>query len=162
MYNIKWKSHKISDFLADYEPYEKNEPPATAVISNHKSFFDFFLLLSFKESPCFVAKTAFIRYPLIGQICTNLQSIYVSKASVESRQKALTDIKQRMVDISSGKKFPPLMMFPEGNTTNGDDCMNHQKGAYVEEEPIKIYGFQYGQDSFNPTINTGTILDTVI
>ena len=54
------------------------------------------------------------------------------------------------------------MMFPEGTTTNGDDCMNHQKGAYIEELPIQIYGLTFSQDTFNPTISTGTTLDTVI
>jgi 1-acyl-sn-glycerol-3-phosphate acyltransferase len=63
MYSIKWRYHKISDHLADYEPYEKVPRPATAVICNHKSFFDFFLLLAFKEAPCFVAKSAFRHYP---------------------------------------------------------------------------------------------------
>jgi hypothetical protein len=47
VYGVEYKSHKISDFLADYEKYEKNMEGVFAPISicNHQTAFDMITLL---------------------------------------------------------------------------------------------------------------------
>jgi len=92
MFNIKWKKHKISDYFADYLPYENDTSiKPTVIISNHKSFFDFFILLCLDVSPAFIAKINFKNYPLIGTICTYIQSIYIDKRNESGRKQCLID-----------------------------------------------------------------------
>lgn len=109
MYNIKWVEHKISDYLAGHKKYESNVRNSSMIIANHKSFFDFWVLMCLKKTPAFLAKSSFKGYPFIGTICTFLQSIYVNKRTPEGRKKGIDDVNERLKKIDEGENFPSLL-----------------------------------------------------
>ena len=52
-------------------------------------------------------------------------------------------IKQRCDFIMEGKKFPPILIFPEGTTTTGNYRISFKKGAFAHMFPVKIFGLKY-------------------
>ena len=52
-------------------------------------------------------------------------------------------IKQRCDFIMEGKKFSPILIFPEGTTTNGKYIISFKRGAFAHMFPVKIFGLKY-------------------
>ena len=52
-------------------------------------------------------------------------------------------IKQRCDLIMEGKKFPSILIFPEGTTTNGKYIITFKKGAFTHMFPVKIFCLKY-------------------
>ena len=63
-------------------------------------------------------------------------------------------IRHRCDQIMEGKKFPSLMIFPEGTTTNGKYLISFKKGAFMNMFPIKIFCIKYDVRNFNPALDT--------
>jgi lysophosphatidylcholine acyltransferase/lyso-PAF acetyltransferase len=43
-----------------------------------------------------------------------------------------------------GKNFPPIVIYPEGTTTNGKHIISFKKGAFEAFFPIKMFLLNYG------------------
>ena len=52
-------------------------------------------------------------------------------------------IKQRCDFIMIGKKFPSILIFPEGTTTNGKYIISFKRGAFAHMFPVKIFCLKY-------------------
>lgn len=55
--------------------------------------------------------------------------------------------------VAEGKKVAPILLFPEGTTTNGKHVISFKKGAFLPREPIKIYALKFDADVFNPFVD---------
>jgi 1-acyl-sn-glycerol-3-phosphate acyltransferase len=154
--SVRYKSHKISDFLSDYEKYEAKmaDVHAPISISNHHTGFDIITLLDIHPCLSFLAKIGIKGIPSIGKICTRLQSIYIHRGDKSQAQAVIEKIKKRCDDILIHKKrFPSLMIFPEGTTGNGEFLMRFKNGAFINGAPIKIYCLRYRTSGLNPGLN---------
>ncbi|GAB2271619.1 Lysophospholipid acyltransferase lpeat2 [Dionaea muscipula] len=105
---------------------------APIVVSNHVSFVEpiFFFYELF---PIIVASESHDSVPLVGTIIRAMQVIYVDRSSALSRKLAVDEIKRK----ASLDGFPPVLLFPEGTTTNGRALILFQLGAFLPGYPIQ-------------------------
>jgi 1-acyl-sn-glycerol-3-phosphate acyltransferase len=149
--------------LPGYEKYEKAQAGRAAPIQicNHSTIFDECYLLTNGLTPGFLAKDEIKKLPFVGKIAECMQGIFVKRGSEESKQWTLDQIALRIKNILAGKKFPPMAIYPEGTTNNGTDLMHFKRGAFMNEAPLKIYGFQISSPDVNPTWNLLTMAEVL-
>lgn len=117
---------------------------APIVVSNHVSYIDpiFFFYELF---PTIVASDSHDSMPLVGTIIRAMQVIYVNRFSSSSRKNAVNEIKRK----ASCKRFPRVLLFPEGTTTNGKFLLSFQMGAFIPNKPIQPVIVRYPHVHFD-------------
>ncbi|CAN6836431.1 unnamed protein product [Brassica oleracea] len=117
---------------------------APIVVSNHVSFIEpiFFF---YELSPTIVASESHDSLPFVGTIIRAMQVIYVNRFSQESRKNAVHEIKRK----ASSDRFPRLLLFPEGTTTNGKVLISFQLGAFIPGYPIQPVVVRYPHVHFD-------------
>ncbi|EFJ47621.1 hypothetical protein VOLCADRAFT_91941 [Volvox carteri f. nagariensis] len=130
-------------------------------VSNHCSWIDIVLYMS-RLFPSFVAKKEVSTLPLIGPISKAMQCMFVDR---EARLAALGDkgegggqgtsqlVRDRML-----RKFKdtstelPMLLFPEGTTTNNLYVMPFKRGAFIAGVPVQPLVLKYDTSGrFSPT-----------
>lgn len=103
---------------------ERLKKNSCLIISNHLSYIDIFVLSSLIPS-VFVTSIELKNTGLLGTIAKCAGSIFVE------RRKA-TDLKREIDDIAFalGQGFP-VVLFPEGTTSNGDRVMQFKKSLFA-------------------------------
>ncbi|KAL0907866.1 hypothetical protein M5K25_022313 [Dendrobium thyrsiflorum] len=111
---------------------------APLVVSNHISYVEpiFFFYELF---PTIVASESHDTLPFVGTIIRAMQVIYVDRFSPSSRKNAVNEIKRKALC----NKFPRVLLFPEGTTTNGRFLISFQNGAFIPSLPIQPVVVRY-------------------
>ncbi|KAJ6972190.1 hypothetical protein NC653_032695 [Populus alba x Populus x berolinensis] len=99
---------------------------APIVVSNHVSYIDP-IFYFFEFFPTIVAAESHDSMPFVGTIIRAMQVIYVNRFSPSSRKLAVNEIKRK----ASCGRFPRVLLFPEGTTTNGKVLISFQLGAFI-------------------------------
>ncbi|WZY91126.1 hypothetical protein YC2023_047861 [Brassica napus] len=81
----------------------------------------------------------------IAPIVVSNHVIYVNRFSQESRKNAVHEIKRK----ASSDRFPRLLLFPEGTTTNGKVLISFQLGAFIPGYPIQPVVVRYPHVHFD-------------
>jgi len=93
----------------------------------------------------------FKKAPLMGNLGNMIDSIYLPRgASEEKKLAAVNAIKDRQDLIESTGEYRPLLVFPEGGTTNGSGLIKFKKGAFYAEKTVKPVMLKY---SLNDTVS---------
>jgi lysophosphatidylcholine acyltransferase/lyso-PAF acetyltransferase len=95
------------------------------IISNHISFLDGFFF-AFFCFPSIAMKKELQEIPLIGRIFLAFEAIFIDRSSAEGRKKAFQDIQDQLNDSF----FPPLLIFPEGTTSNQKFLTQFKVGSF--------------------------------
>nr|PIM03817.1 acyltransferase domain-containing protein [Toxoplasma gondii COUG] len=105
----------------------KDQP--RVLVSNHVSCLDipYFISSCFAS---FVAKKSLSVAPFIGIAANSLGCIYVERESAEDRRLALEKIRKRQLDCAKDPEQNPLVIFPEGTTTNGRGLLQFRRGGF--------------------------------
>ena len=74
--------------------------------------------------------------PFVGPIAAACGSLFIDRANKDQKKTLLMQIKERQIDCENGL-FPPLILYPEGGTTNGTHLINFKKGAFVGERSVQ-------------------------
>lgn len=121
---------------------------ANIIISNHASYLDIFLLMtSAYDVPGFVAKSEVQGVPIFGWISRIWRCIYVQRSSSEHKGPTVTQqISTRAVDTD----YPPIVVFPEGTTSNNKYIMPFKTGAFVGGHCVKPVVIKYPFKNFSP------------
>uniref|UniRef100_A0A7C9AI82 Plasmalogen synthase n=1 Tax=Opuntia streptacantha TaxID=393608 RepID=A0A7C9AI82_OPUST len=111
---------------------------APIVVSNHVSYIEpiFFFYELF---PTIVASESHDSLPFVGTIIRAMQVIYVNRFSPASRKNAVNEIQRK----ASSNRFPRVLLFPEGTTTNGRFLLSFQMGAFIPGYPIQPVVVRY-------------------
>ncbi|EER20275.1 phospholipid or glycerol acyltransferase, putative [Perkinsus marinus ATCC 50983] len=121
--------------------------PATEVptiVSNHVSYFDILIMLSRNVPVAFVAKKSVAAYPVSGDICTSLGSVYVSRAKdSKERRQVMNAIGDKQKRVMEGRSRYQLCVFAEGTTSNGTSLMHYHDGAFESMLPVQPLYIQY-------------------
>ncbi|XP_028068680.1 lysophospholipid acyltransferase LPEAT2-like [Camellia sinensis] len=132
----------------------KPAPRETApiVVSNHVSYIEpiFFFYELF---PTIVAAESHDSIPFVGTIIRAMQVIYVNRFSSSSRKHAVSEIKRK----ASSNRFPRLLLFPEGTTTNGRLLISFQLGAFIPGYPVQPVIVRYPHVHFDQSWGNVTL-----
>ncbi|KAH0933160.1 hypothetical protein HID58_010277 [Brassica napus] len=117
---------------------------APIIVSNHVSYIEP-IFYFYELSPTIVASESHDSLPLVGTIIRAMQVIYVNRFSQASRKDAVGEIKRK----ASCDRFPRLLLFPEGTTTNGKAVISFQLGAFIPGYPIQPLVVRYPHVHFD-------------
>jgi lysophosphatidylcholine acyltransferase / lyso-PAF acetyltransferase len=157
-YYIEIKRIPLTDHLPKEEVVFE---PTTIIVSNHVSWWDSFVILSYCF-PSFLAKDEVRRLPLIGYFASKFNSIFVKRASKDDRDSVLDQIQNRCRLIESGKTVSPVVIFPEATTTNGRYLLDFKKGAFDQGFPVKLIALKYSDRHFNLALDNIGMAGTLI
>lgn len=129
-YEEVYKKYLGPDY--SFDPNEKY----SLLISNHIGFYDVVLNMAL-HSAGFMAKYETQGYPLVGVIARGINCLFVRRENEEDRMKIFQELEQRQKDFYDGKILSPLLLFPEGTTTNGKYILKFKRGAFYHLLPIK-------------------------
>jgi 1-acyl-sn-glycerol-3-phosphate acyltransferase len=128
------------------------------VISNHVCWYDI-IYLSVRFYPIsFVSKDAIREATLVGRVAKYIQCVFVERENARAREVTLERIKERVDSYrQDSSNVYPLVIFPEGTTSNGRSIMKFKLGAFLDKAPITIFslnysckGFDMGMDELSP------------
>lgn len=105
---------------------EKNEVPETThfiLMPNHRSYIDIFVVAAFTPA-AFVAKSELKSWPLLRLGVKLSNSIFVSRAELQSRISTMHKIK------ASINQRIPVALFPEGTTSKGPLTKPFKNGSF--------------------------------
>lgn len=103
------------------------------VVAPHSGFLDM-LVVCATGLPMVVSRSENCRLPVIGALLEFNQSVLVSRKDPESRKKCVSQICER---VTSDGRWPQMLMFPEGTTTNGRALIKFKPGAFLAGVPVQ-------------------------
>ncbi|PRW57088.1 beach domain-containing [Chlorella sorokiniana] len=122
------------------------------IVSNHISWCDILIHMS-HSFPSFVARSQTRRTPIIGIISQLMMCLYVDRDNKDPDAPRVSEaVVQRMQDMAAGKlpHARPLLLFPEGTTTNGLFLLPFKTGAFLAGLPLQPVVIRYGEGRFSP------------
>ncbi|XP_015584376.2 lysophospholipid acyltransferase LPEAT2 isoform X1 [Ricinus communis] len=117
---------------------------APIVVSNHVSYIEP-IFYFYELFPTIVAAESHDSIPFVGTIIRAMQVIYVNRFSQSSRKLAVNEIKRK----ASCDRFPRVLLFPEGTTTNGNVVISFQLGAFIPGYAIQPVIVRYPHVHFD-------------
>ncbi|KAK4529671.1 hypothetical protein CCYA_CCYA02G0528 [Cyanidiococcus yangmingshanensis] len=141
--------------------YDRARHSEALVVSNHVSLFDILFFMA-DDGRSFVSKHTMLQVPLIGRIAATIGCIFVNRAR-HSGGRATSLVVQRQQEMWAGvasahrtatQPPPPLVLFPEGTTTNGKYLLAFKTGAFVAGLPVQPVILAYEQRCFSLAYET--------
>jgi len=105
------------------------------MIANHISYIDGLVLAAMFGAPKVIARAGTLKTPLIGTFAKEIGVIEVDRGSRSSRAATIASIAGHVSSWRPGDR--PLLLFPEGTTSNGVDLLEFKKGAFVPGAPVR-------------------------
>ncbi|MFT7814676.1 lysophospholipid acyltransferase LPCAT4 isoform X2 [Arapaima gigas] len=110
----------------------RKEAPLLAV-APHSSFLDM-LILCVTGLPTVVSRSENTSLPVIGALLEFNQSLLVSRKDPESRRRCAAQLSER---LQSNDRWPQVLLFPEGTTTNGQALIKFKHGGFAPGVPVQ-------------------------
>ena len=109
------------------------------VAAPHSGFFDAFVLF-WSKTPYLVSREENRKLPVLGKCIELSQSINVKREDPNSRQNTVEEIIRR-TNLHShpdpAERWPQLLIFPEGSTSNRKALMSFKLGAFYPGKPVQ-------------------------
>jgi len=91
----------------------------------------------------------------MGFIAKFIQCIFLNRKDQAAREIVLSKITERVNlyknQKENGAPVNPLIIYPEGTTSNGRSIMRFKQGAFNDLADITLFGFKY-QCTFNSNV----------
>lgn len=128
------------------------KPPQSApiAISNHVAAYDILYYLTRDFVPEFVFKSSMLKVAVFNVYLRVLNCVPVYRSDPVLKEKTLEIIQNRIQSIEKKKIINPLMIFPEGTTTNGRNVMDFKKGAFEFLSPVRVSCLKYRSTNSDP------------
>lgn len=108
------------------------EAPLLAV-GPHSSFLDILVVLP-TGLPTVVSRSENATLPVIGALLEFNQSLLVRRTDPDSRRQCAAQLRER---LTSNGRWPQMLIFPEGTTTNGTALIKYKPGAFMAGVPVQ-------------------------
>lgn len=126
----------VSELYSVAPPKSDTDISLTPVIvSNHTCYMDGGILACVFGAPRVVAMKSSRKVPIVGKFMEDMDVIFVDRERENSRQATLEAISKHCSEWTPGER--PLLIFPEGTTTNGEVLKDFKKGAFVAGVPVR-------------------------
>lgn len=142
---------------------ETRKPVAVgAIVSNHIGWADILIHMCV-WLPSFVARDDTARLPFIGITSMAMGCLFVDREKGEQGKAVNKEflgvasrVKQRMEDVAAGRgpNRRPILLFPEGTTTNGEYLLPFRTGAFIAGVPLQPSILKYGPSRVSPAWET--------
>ncbi|XP_004689583.1 PREDICTED: lysophosphatidylcholine acyltransferase 2B-like [Condylura cristata] len=109
------------------------------VTAPHSTFFDV-IACSVAGLPSVVSASKNAKIPLVGKILLSLQPVLVTREDPNSRKTTREEILKR---VTSRRKWPQLLIFPEGVCTNRSCLVTFKLGAFTPGVPVQPVLLKY-------------------
>ena len=136
----------------DYTP--DNNHPYSVIITNHTGWVEIQYCM-YKYAPGFISKIENYKIPFVGRIADYLDTLWLDRDCVKSREETAKQLKKRQQDFMDGKVLSPLIVFPEGTTSSGKYIIKLRKGTFDTLSPLKPILFKYNSPMFDYDIAQG-------
>lgn len=117
------------------------------LVANHISYLDAMVLPLCLGWPRFMAMKEIHNWPLFGALGDELGAIWVDRNCKDSRADAMTAIGSHIAAWHAGDR--PMIIFPEGTTSNGKSLLEFKKGAFLDGTAVRPVIIKY-TGSWNP------------
>ncbi|KAF0695492.1 Aste57867_13685 [Aphanomyces stellatus] len=138
-------------------PKKKSHHKTQLIIANHIGFIDG-LFFGAQCFPSVAVRGDMGDAPIIGPVLRAMDPVLIDRKSAQGRKRAFDDIRDHMVN----DKFPPLLIFPEGTTSNQDYLTKFKKGAFAAGLPVQPvilkYPFRHFDISWPPAVSASYLL----
>ena len=122
--NICYKKYLGPDWKPDFNPRH-----AGCVVANHSGQLDI-ASNCLQQIASFVAKEEAAKVPFVGLTIAASQCLLLNRTSRESKNLIQEQITQRIKLGEETGDYDPIVIFPEGGTTNGRYLINFKRGAF--------------------------------
>lgn len=122
---------------------------APIVVSNHVHLWEVLYLFSV-FAPSAVSRKENAAIPGFGQVLRLTRGILVDRMSPTSRADVLAAIKERGTLASQDERWPQILIFPEGTTTNGKVVCTFKVGAFAAGLPVQPVAVKYPWQFYDP------------
>jgi lysophosphatidylcholine acyltransferase/lyso-PAF acetyltransferase len=124
-------------------------PNTPIIISNHVNWFDIYYYGGRMHPISFVAKAEISKNFVLRNLAAKMQVILLDRVSESSRSSTIEKIEARINDYNRDNyNYNPIVIFPEGTTSNGKSILRFKIGAFHNKSKITIVGFNYSCDGF--------------
>ena len=129
------------------------EGKANIIVMNHVSHLDILVMMAlcYDGIPSFVAKRGVQNAPLVGYKSMIWQGLYVDN---RSGSQPGGNLAQKIAERGADHSLNPVLIFPEGTTTNGTSLISFRSGAFISGAPVKPVGIHYPPGNFSPAWET--------
>ncbi|KAK9797382.1 hypothetical protein WJX73_008706 [Symbiochloris irregularis] len=109
-----------------------------------------------RSFPSFVSRSATKDLLMIGLISQLMGCIYVDRSTTKTHQGVAGLVKDRIVKTARGAApgERPMLLFPEGTTTNGNFLLPFRKGAFLAGAPVQPVILRYPVNRVSPAWET--------
>lgn len=137
----------------DADGYDHDEAEKATIISNHSSLADP-CLLAYLFAPAFVAKDIVQMLPGIGRVGAAQHAFYIDRMNGSGVSVTDKMVERQNLVREAEVPVPPVCIFPEGTTTNGDQLLKFRTGAFVAGTPVAPVLIRYKHEWFSPSYET--------
>lgn len=122
---------------------------APIIVSNHIHLWEVLYLFS-TYGPSAVSRKENAAIPGFGRLLRLTRGLLVDRASPTSRTDTLNAIRNRGNTIMKDERWPQVLIFPEGTTTNGKAVCTFKVGAFAAGLPVQPVAVRYRWRFFDP------------
>uniref|UniRef100_A0A6B2L2F7 EF-hand domain-containing protein n=1 Tax=Arcella intermedia TaxID=1963864 RepID=A0A6B2L2F7_9EUKA len=115
---------------------------APIVVANHTSMVDAIYMASL-FIPCGISRVENLSLPVFSSVLKATQSILVDRNDVSSRKDTKDQIHNRAQKAAEDSRYFPILIFPEGTTTNGKSLICFKIGAFSSGLPVQPVCLSY-------------------
>jgi len=126
------------------------------LLSNHVSYLDALVLPLVLEVPKLMSMAEVASWPLFGQLCQEMEMIWVDRSDPESRLAAKQAIAGHVDQWSFGDR--PLLVFPEGACSNGRSLKEFKSGIFAPGAEVRPVVIKYTGDWDPANVNFREVL----
>jgi len=119
----------------DFDLEDDDMEQTPLLLANHISYLDGPVLAACFRSPKIVAMAGTRNVPVVGKLMEEMDTVFVDRGDRGSRNATQEAIKTHCDQWTPGEK--PMLIFPEGTTTNGEGLLEFKKGAFVPGAPVR-------------------------
>lgn len=135
------QGYRVGPLPDDFDAQQELFQSTPIIVSNHVSYVDAIILPTICGMPKFMSMAEVKNWHLFGPLGQDLNYIWVDRKDPEARKKALEAIETHVKEWRPGSR--PLLIFPEGTTSNGQGLHAFKKGAFAAGAPVRPVVVKY-------------------